>query len=312
MSAVTNLHLANVLLCHGRIPPLYRTTKLVVKGYYATRFTIASLHSTISIEHFSSPRTIINGSRVVNILAKRVALGVQPVRVTQGLLRSSFRYSTGSNDDKSSTSVPNPPSKKENIYTIPNALTVGRLVLSPVIGYLIVSEQFTWALGTLIVAGLSDLVDGFIARRYNMKTFLGSALDPAADKVLMTVLTVSLARADLLPLPLAVLILGRDLGLIAGTAYYRYKSLPSPKTVSRYFDLSLPSAEVHPPMISKINTLLQLTLMSVSLAAPVFGFTDWVGLEALRWVVGITTIWSGAQYALDKSVIKMLPQPNSK
>ncbi|KND04369.1 cardiolipin synthase [Spizellomyces punctatus DAOM BR117] len=308
MSATTNLRLANVLLCHGRIPPLYRTTKVVVKGPLATRSTIASLHSAICIKHFSTPRTIVNGSGVVNILAKRVALGVQRVQVTQGLLRSSVRYSTGSNDDKNSTPVPKP-SSKENIYTIPNALTVGRLVLSPVIGYLIVSEQFTWALGTLFVAGLSDLVDGFIARRYNMKTFLGSALDPAADKVLMTVLTVSLARADLLPLPLAVLILGRDVGLIAGTAYYRYKSLPSPKTVSRYFDLSLPSAEVHPPMISKINTLLQLTLMSVSLAAPVFGFTDWVGLEALRWVVGITTIWSGAQYALDKSVIKILPQP---
>ncbi|KAJ3013118.1 hypothetical protein HKX48_005916 [Thoreauomyces humboldtii] len=92
-----------------------------------------------------------------------------------------------------------PPRAKENIYTIPNALTTARMVFSPVIGYLIVNEQFTLALGSLIVAGFSDMLDGWIARRYNMKTFLGSALDPAADKMLMTVLTVSLCSANLLP-----------------------------------------------------------------------------------------------------------------
>ncbi|KAJ3190159.1 hypothetical protein HDU85_000450 [Gaertneriomyces sp. JEL0708] len=197
---------------------------------------------------------------------------------------------------------------KENIYTIPNALTTGRLILSPYIGYLIVQEEFTWALGTLVFAGLTDLVDGFVARRYNMKTFLGTALDPAADKVLMTVLTVSLMKASLLPVSLGALIIGRDVGLILGTAWYRYKSLPPPKTFSRYFDLSLPSAEVRPPFISKLNTLMQLALMSLTVAAPVFGFVDWVGLEAMRWIVAGTTIWSGAIYALDKNVIKVLPQ----
>ncbi|KAI8916500.1 CDP-alcohol phosphatidyltransferase-domain-containing protein [Powellomyces hirtus] len=204
-----------------------------------------------------------------------------------------------------------PPSQKptkENIYTLPNALTTTRLVLSPVIGYLIVSNQYSLALGSLILAGFSDMLDGWIARKWNMKTVLGSALDPAADKMLMTVLTVSLCSADLLPLPLAALILGRDIGLIAGTAWYRYKSLPLPKTTARYFDLSLPSAEVHPPFISKLNTLLQLVLMSLSLAAPVFGYIDHAALEALRWIVGGTTVWSGAVYAFDKNVIKVLPQ----
>ncbi|KAJ3148035.1 hypothetical protein HDU86_007603 [Geranomyces michiganensis] len=213
-----------------------------------------------------------------------------------------------------SSSPPPPPPlappkhKKEDIYTIPNALTTARLVLSPGIGYLIVSEQFPLALTALIVAGFSDMLDGWIARRYNMKTFLGSALDPAADKMLMTVLTVSLYSADLLPVPLAALILGRDLFLVAGTAWYRYKSLPPPKTFKRYFDLALPSAEVRPPFISKLNTLLQLMLMSASVAAPVFGYVDGVALEALRWIVGGTTIWSGAQYLLDPNVIKILPQ----
>ncbi|KAJ3151731.1 hypothetical protein HDU89_001779 [Geranomyces variabilis] len=217
--------------------------------------------------------------------------------------------STAPGPSPPAASPPPPPKhKKEDIYTIPNALTTARLVLSPGIGYLIVSEQFPLALTALIVAGFSDMLDGWIARRYNMKTFLGSALDPAADKALMTVLTVSLCSADLLPVPLAALILGRDLFLVAGTAWYRYKSLPPPKTVKRYFDLALPSAEVRPPFISKLNTLLQLTLMSASVAAPVFGYVDGVALEALRWVVGATTIWSGAQYLFDPNVIKILPQ----
>ncbi|KAI9103046.1 CDP-alcohol phosphatidyltransferase [Phlyctochytrium arcticum] len=198
---------------------------------------------------------------------------------------------------------------KEDIYTIPNILTMGRIAVTPVIGYLIVTSQFHWALGTLIVAGLSDLVDGWIARKYKMTTFLGSALDPAADKILMTVLTVSLASASLLPMSLAYAIIGRDVALVAGTAYVRYKSLPAPKTTKRYFDLTLPSAEVRPPYISKVNTLFQLVLMSASVAAPVFGYTDHILLEALQMIVWTTTIWSGAQYAFDKRVIRYLP-PN--
>ncbi|KAI8817143.1 uncharacterized protein EV422DRAFT_500413, partial [Fimicolochytrium jonesii] len=200
----------------------------------------------------------------------------------------------------------------ENIYTLPNILTTSRLIMSPIIGYLISTHSYTHALGLLVVAGLTDLADGYIARNWNMKTFLGSALDPAADKVLMTVLVVAEGAAGLIPVPLAALILGRDIGLIAGTAWVRYNTLPPPKTTKRYFDLSLPSAEVRPPMISKLNTLLQLTLMSASLAAPVFGFLDHTALEVLQWTVGLTTVWSGAQYAFDKSVIKVLPQAGAE
>ncbi|KAJ3413613.1 hypothetical protein HDV05_007757 [Chytridiales sp. JEL 0842] len=79
--------------------------------------------------------------------------------------------------------------EKENIYTIPNILTTSRLIMSPIIGYFIVSHQMDWALGFLATAAVTDVLDGFIARRYNQKTYLGSALDPAADKVLMTLNT---------------------------------------------------------------------------------------------------------------------------
>lgn len=110
----------------------------------------------------------------------------------------------------------------ENIYTIPNFLTVSRIVSCPFLGYFIVQGDFKWATGLLFYAGVSDWVshcgllwfmhlpmlnparlclqvDGFLARRYNMGTVFGSILDPAADKALMTTLTIALAMRGLLP-----------------------------------------------------------------------------------------------------------------
>jgi cardiolipin synthase len=122
----------------------------------------------------------------------------------------------------------------ENIYTIPNMLSATRLLLSPYIGYLLVSQQnYTVAFGAFAVAGITDLLDGWIARRFNSRTVLGSVLDPLADKSLMTVLTVSLTANQLLPLPLAALIIFRDVSLVIGAAYYRYISLPLPVSLKR-------------------------------------------------------------------------------
>lgn len=87
----------------------------------------------------------------------------------------------------------------ENIYNLPNILTFSRLVASPVIGYLVLHNQYVAAMGLFVVAGLTDLVDGFIARRWNLQTVVGSVIDPMADKTLMMVLTVTLAMQGLLP-----------------------------------------------------------------------------------------------------------------
>ncbi|CAO3646977.1 unnamed protein product [Mucor hiemalis] len=117
---------------------------------------------------------------------------------------------------------------REDIYTIPNVLTFGRLLAAPAVGYLITEHHYDEALGLFALAGFTDMLDGHIARKYNMKTVLGTMIDPLADKVLMTVMTVTLAMQSLLPVPLAVVILGRDAGLIASSCYYRYISLPQP------------------------------------------------------------------------------------
>jgi len=173
--------------------------------------------------------------------------------------------------------------KRENIYTIPNILTASRIVLSPFIGYCILHDYHSWALGLFAYAGITDLLDGWIARRWKLQTVVGTIIDPMADKMLMTVLVVALTMKAALPLWLAVIILGRDVGLAISALYFRWISLPPPKTMARYWDFSLPSAEVRPTTISKYNTFLQLGLMGLTTVAPVITAVDFgVALTGLQ------------------------------
>lgn len=203
--------------------------------------------------------------------------------------------------------------KRENIHTIPNWLTFSRLVAAPFIGYCILHDHHSWALGLFAYAGVTDLLDGWIARKWNQGTVVGTIIDPMADKTLMTVLTVTLATKGLLPVWLAVIILGRDVALAISALYFRWISLPPPKTMARYWDFSLPSAEVRPTAISKYNTALQLGLMGLTTVAPVVPALDlaW-GLMVMQYSVAVTTIWSGASYVYSKDAVKILTQPTPK
>lgn len=137
---------------------------------------------------------------------------------------------------------------------------------------------------------------------------LGTILDPLADKALMTILTVTLTLKGLLPTYLAVLILGRDALLALSALYYRWISLPPPKTMARYWDFSLPSAEVRPTAISKVNTALQLVLLGVSMGVPLLEMGPVLGwaLAGLQWTVAATTVASGASYVGSKDAVRIL------
>lgn len=87
----------------------------------------------------------------------------------------------------------------ENIYTLPNFLTLTRLIAAPAVGYLLAYGQYHTALGLFLYAGITDLVDGWIARRWNMQTVLGTIVDPMADKALMTIVVVVLGVKGALP-----------------------------------------------------------------------------------------------------------------
>jgi cardiolipin synthase len=206
------------------------------------------------------------------------------------------------------TAATKDPTLHEDIYTIPNALTFTRLVAAPVVGYLVLHDQHVWAAGLFAYAGVTDLLDGWIARRWNRKTVVGTVIDPMADKALMTILTVCLAIKGALPLWVATIILGRDVGLGFAAIYYRWISLPPPKTFARYWDFSLPSAEVRPTTISKYNTFLQLALVGLTTAAPLIGADLGATLSALQYIVAGTTVWSGASYVYTKDAVKILNQ----
>ncbi|KAL1844027.1 hypothetical protein VTJ49DRAFT_5778 [Mycothermus thermophilus] len=201
----------------------------------------------------------------------------------------------------------------ENIYTLPNFLTFSRLIAAPFIGYCILHDYHATALGLFAYAGITDALDGWIARRWNLKTVVGTVIDPMADKTLMTVLTVALAMKGALPVWLAVIILGRDVALAISAIYYRWISLPPPKTFARYWDFSLPSAEVRPTTISKVNTALQLGLMGLTTLAPVVpGLEMGAALGVMHYVVATTTIWSGASYVYSKDAVRILTPPKEE
>ncbi|PKY06824.1 hypothetical protein P168DRAFT_288719 [Aspergillus campestris IBT 28561] len=185
------------------------------------------------------------------------------------------------------------PTTRENIYTVPNILTFSRLVAAPLVGYFLVYGHHTAALALFAYAGITDLVDGYIARRYNLQTVVGTIIDPMADKLLMTIGVACLAVNGSIPVWLAVIILGRD-------------------TMARYWDFSLPSAEVKPTAVSKANTALQLLLVGSAIAMPVVPepFLDaWNLKEAMsmfQYLVAGTTIWSGLSYVFSNNAVKIL------
>ncbi|CAB4056570.1 CRLS [Lepeophtheirus salmonis] len=165
--------------------------------------------------------------------------------------------------------------EQDKILTVPNLLCASRIVASPYIGYLIVQNEYSLALACFGYAGLSDFAD-----------------DPLADKILVTCLFMSLTYAELIPSSLTCLIVSRDLLLIYAGLYIRYMAVSSPFTIQKYLDLRNPIAQIKPPMVSKANTLIQLTLIGAALASPVFGYTDHYTLKGLMGLTAATTFAS--------------------
>jgi len=193
-----------------------------------------------------------------------------------------------------------------------------RLASAPAIGYLILTSQPHLALSVFAYAAVTDVLDGYIARRYGSRTVLGTVLDPMADKTLMTVCVASLAWTGTLPLWLAAVILGRDVALSLAAFWIRYRSLPGPKTWRRYWDFSLPSAEVRPTEVSKWNTFLQLCVVAAGMVVPVLP-ADLLAahhlsqaFHALQYTVGVTTVWSGASYLYTPDAVRYVGQGEVK
>lgn len=155
----------------------------------------------------------------------------------------------------------------EQLQSPPNIITTLRILSTPYLSYLIVTEQYELALYGGFLAATSDCLDGFIARRYNMQTVLGSFLDPLADKLLINVVAVSLCYTEVLPVPLIALWAMRDVGLCIGTYV-----VVSGRTKEGNFviDPGTTPLQISATTISKINTGLQFLTLSLGVVQPVY------------------------------------------
>jgi cardiolipin synthase (CMP-forming) len=165
----------------------------------------------------------------------------------------------------------------------PNLISLGRLLAAPVGIWLVLGNHMAAAFWLYLVAGLSDAVDGFIAKRFNSRSELGALLDPIADKTLIVSMVVALGLAGLLPDWLVILIVFRDVLIIGG------------------FLLSQAMTDAtrwRPAMISKINTMLQIVLVAWTLARLGLGVSDFGLMPALFDLVAATTVLSGGVYLM--------------
>lgn len=203
--------------------------------------------------------------------------------------------------------------ERENILTIPNLLCVGRGLMAPYLGYVIIEQDYRLAMGLLLFAGLTDLLDGQIARRWpSQMSKMGSFLDPMADKLLVGALVISLTYVELMPLWLTSVIVFRDVFLIGAGFVIRYISLPPPKTLSRYFDASHATAQLAPTFISKVNTAVQLGTVAISLGAPIWDYVDHPVLQGLWALTGLTTAAAAISYVTVKDTYKFLRDVKGK
>jgi cardiolipin synthase len=162
-----------------------------------------------------------------------------------------------------------------------NVITLGRLLIVPVVVWLIVANRPVLAFWFFAVAGASDAVDGFIAKRFNQVSDLGRFLDPVADKALLVSIFLTLGIQGHLPAWIVILVVSRD-ALILGGALFSYAlSLPFP----------VPSH-----LFSKANTAAQIVLAGVVLSEAGLGLVIGGAIQALIYLVAATTLLSGGYY----------------
>ena len=144
-----------------------------------------------------------------------------------------------------------------NIANIPNIITLGRIILVPIVVWAIAANQMEIAFAVFIVAGISDAVDGFLAKRFNMTSDLGALLDPLADKALLVSIYIALGIWGAIPRWIVILVVSRDIMIVSAVI------------VSWLFDKPV---QMKPLMVSKLNTAAQVAFAALVLGSLGFGF----------------------------------------
>jgi cardiolipin synthase (CMP-forming) len=168
--------------------------------------------------------------------------------------------------------------------SLPNLITLARILLVPVMVWAIASDQMTVAFVLFLVAGISDGVDGFLAKRFGMATEVGAYLDPLADKVLIVSIYVSLGVVEAIPRWLVILVVSRDLLIVGGIMLSWV--LGNPVTIK-------------PATVSRLNTVAQIVLGGLVIAARAFHWDIELPEASLMGLVAVLTLLSIAVYLRD-------------
>ena len=169
---------------------------------------------------------------------------------------------------------------------IPNLLTGMRLLFVPLMVWLLLQASFLPALGVFAVMGISDGLDGFLAKRYGWKTQLGEYLDPLADKTMLVSAYITLGYLALIPVWLVTLIIIREVIILSGAIAYHFMTH---------------RLRMAPSIISKFNTLAQIILV----LAVVFDQIITLPALVIKSLIGLTlfsTVASGLGYVIEWSV----------
>jgi cardiolipin synthase (CMP-forming) len=167
------------------------------------------------------------------------------------------------------------------VVNIPNTLTLFRIVLVPLLVWLIIDHQMFTAFLLFMAAGLSDAADGYLAKRFNWHTELGAYLDPIADKALLVTIYVTLGLAGHLPVWLVIAVVSRDILIVGAVMLAWMMGRP---------------VVVKPLLVSKVNTFAQILLAGVVLAELGLGLGLGYLVWILIWVTGTLTIMSAFAY----------------
>ena len=167
---------------------------------------------------------------------------------------------------------------------LPNIISLGRLLSVPVVIYLILNDFMTAAFWLFIAAGISDGLDGYLAKALGQSSALGAYLDPIADKVLLVGVYLTLGQAGHLPTWLVIIVVFRDLIIVGGIILLH---------------ISNSGIRMRPLLISKVNTAAQIALIASVLVELGLEIEFGGFLNVLIYVVGATTIASGASYIIN-------------
>lgn len=165
--------------------------------------------------------------------------------------------------------------------TIPNFITLARLIMVPVVVVMMTQGRWHVAFTLFVIAGISDAVDGFLAKRFGMGSELGAYLDPLADKALIVSIYVTLAVMGAIPFWLLMLVVSRDIMIVSAVILSWLMEKP---------------VEIAPIIISKLNTTAQISFAALLLGSRAFGVNVEAGEGVAQLVVAVLTLGSMGAY----------------